>query len=434
MNAQAELALIGAVLMGGTKTFDDVSYIKPTDFQNIVHQEIWAGIIRCADTEIDALVVSENLAKIGCEGNGHIAHIADIARNATSAANAGHFAKIVLERSRQKQIDQIIQILAGDKNLESCDRVEKAAKHLDAIFSEKQAAVQIGEHLVGYLNRLDNRSQGEIQSVMTGWPDVDAKINMVPGNLWIIAGRPKQGKTSIAMNIANYVSRTDPVLVFSMEMGKDELIDRQLSNRASIPLENIRRGRLSDDEWSRLSHHAGELKNDRLFIDDSPALTIFELKTRARQIKRRYGLTLIIVDYLQLMRGTGQNRNLEIQSISQGLKAMAKELDCPVIALSQLNRQVENRADKRPFMSDLRDSGSIEQDADGIIFIYRDEVYNENTHLKGIAEIIIAAQRNGGTGKVYLTDQLQYNRFVSFSGEPPRPPTKSRTGMDFNYE
>jgi replicative DNA helicase len=259
----------------------------------------------------------------------------------------------------------------------------------------------------------------DVTGVATGFADLDKMTaGLQPGDLVIVAGRPSMGKTAFALNIGEHVAVNlqMPVAVFSMEMGDTQLAMRLLCSVGMLDAQRLRTGRLNEDDWSKLMAATQKTQDAPLYIDETPALSALELRSRARRLARTCkGLGLIVVDYLQLMSSTrqGENRAAEVSEISRSLKALAKELNCPVIALSQLNRSLEQRADKRPMMSDLRESGAIEQDADVILFIYRDEVYNPETPDKGIAEIIIGKQRNGPTGKVRLTFMGQYTRFAN---------------------
>ena len=255
----------------------------------------------------------------------------------------------------------------------------------------------------------------------TGFIDFDAKTGgLRPGDLLIVAGRPSMGKSTLAINMAEYAALKDgiraSVAIFSLEMPAEQILTRMLSSVGSVHLGNIRSGKLSEDDWPRITSATKQLQDAKIFIDDTPALTPTELRARSRRIKREHGLDLIVVDYLQLMTvpGTKENRATEIAEISRGLKALAKELSCPVIALSQLNRGVEQRENKKPVMSDLRESGSIEQDADMILLIYRDEVYNRETPKKGVAEIDLAKHRNGEIGEIRLTFRGANSRFENY--------------------
>lgn len=274
------------------------------------------------------------------------------------------------------------------------------------------------ELLVEVVDRIDAlfHRDNPITGVASGFTDLDDKTSgLQPGDLIIVAGRPSMGKTAFAMNIVEHAVIRDQVVaaVFSMEMPAEQLTMRMLASLGRIDQHKVRTGKLDDDDWPRLTSAVSMLNDTRIFVDDSPALTPMDLRARCRRLKREQGLGLVIVDYLQLMQvpGTRENRATEISEISRSLKALAKELRVPVVALSQLNRGLEQRQDKRPVMSDLRESGAIEQDADVILFIYRDEVYHEESPNKGIAEIIIGKQRNGPIGKINLTFLGQYTRF-----------------------
>jgi replicative DNA helicase len=284
---------------------------------------------------------------------------------------------------------------------------------------------QIRELLVGVVERIEelyNRDNpSDVTGIATGFADLDRMTSgLQPGDLVVVAGRPSMGKTALALNIAEHVALalTKPVVVFSMEMGATQLAQRLIGSVGRLPSQHLRTGRLQPDDWERLSAALGRLNEAPILIDETPALTAIEIRSRTRRMMKQHGqLGLVVVDYLQLMSATsqGENRATEISEISRSMKALAKELKVPVMALSQLNRSLEQRPNKRPVMSDLRESGAIEQDADVIIFIYRDEVYNPDTQDKGVAEIIVGKQRNGPIGTVRLTFLGEYTRFESFA-------------------
>jgi replicative DNA helicase len=278
--------------------------------------------------------------------------------------------------------------------------------------------------LPGLIDKIDewHSHPDKLRGLATGFTDFDNKTGgLRPGDLIIVAGRPSMGKTTLAVNMAeNAAINPDTkasVAIFSMEMPAEQLVTRMLASMGHVPLNSIRSGRISDDDWVRITSATSQLSEARIFIDESPGLTPTDLRARARRLKREHGLDLVVVDYLQLMQvpGTKENRATEIAEISRGLKSLAKELKVPVIALSQLNRAVEQRTEKKPVMSDLRESGSIEQDSDMILLIYREEVYDKNSTKKGIAEIDLAKHRNGETGTFLLTFQGQYTRFVNYA-------------------
>ncbi len=284
--------------------------------------------------------------------------------------------------------------------------------------------MRVSALLPGLIDKIDewHSHPDKLRGLATGFTDFDNKTGgLRPGDLIIVAGRPSMGKTTLAVNMAeNAAINPDTkasVAIFSMEMPAEQLVTRMLASMGHVPLNSIRSGRISDDDWVRITSATSQLSEARIFIDESPGLTPTDLRARARRLKREHGLDLVVVDYLQLMQvpGTKENRATEIAEISRGLKSLAKELKVPVIALSQLNRAVEQRTEKKPVMSDLRESGSIEQDSDMILLIYREEVYDKNSTKKGIAEIDLAKHRNGETGTFLLTFQGQYTRFVNYA-------------------
>jgi replicative DNA helicase len=282
--------------------------------------------------------------------------------------------------------------------------------------------VPLRDILGATIDRLDmlHQSQGQLTGVATGYTDLDRMTaGLQPGDLVIVAGRPSMGKTTLALNIAENaaIAGNTPVAVFSMEMSREQLSMRMISSLGRVDQSHLRTGMFGDEDWARINSAIAQMKAAPVYIDDSGALTPTEVRARARRLSRERGLGLIVIDYLQLMQvpGTKENRATEISEISRSLKALAKELKLPVIALSQLNRSVEQRTDKKPVMSDLRESGAIEQDADVIILIYREEVYDPDTPRKGIADIIIAKQRNGPTGEVHLTFLGKYTRFENMA-------------------
>jgi replicative DNA helicase len=280
-------------------------------------------------------------------------------------------------------------------------------------------AVPMSVVLKESIEGIDRRfhSDTHISGLCSGFVDLDEMTSgMHPGDLIVIAGRPSMGKTSLAMNIAEHVAIKEEktVAVFSLEMPKVQLSDRLLSSVGKIQFSKIRSGKLDDDEWNRLTVATGKLNTDRIVIDDTSSIGVMEMRISLRRIQRKHGLGLVLIDYIQLMNGDGENRTQQISHISRGLKAIAKDFNVPVIALSQLSREVEKRPNRRPVMSDLRDGGSIEQDADVIAFIYRDEVYNKDTQHKGVAEILVRKQRNGPTEDVRLSFLGEYTRFENF--------------------
>ena len=436
---EAEQSVLGGLLLDNA-AFDKIAdIISEGDFYRDEHKRIYRHISKLLERAkpADAVTVAESL-DLGGEGNetGGLAYLGELAVNTPSASNIRRYAEIVRERAILRQLVTAGDEIAGSafnplgrdpKQLldeaeakvfaiaESGFRHQSGFQHINPLLTQVVERIQ-------ELNDRDNPS--EITGVPTGYHDLDARTSgLQPGDLLIVAGRPSMGKTSFALNMGEHVAIEVglPVAVFSMEMGGAQLAMRMLSSVGRLDAHRVRTGRLNDDEWSRLSFALGKMHEAPLYIDETPALNPIDLRARARRLHRQCGkLGLIIIDYLQLMssaNGSGENRATEISEISRSLKGLAKELSVPVIALSQLNRSLEQRPNKRPVMSDLRESGAIEQDADVIMFIYRDEVYNPDTPDKGSAEIIIGKQRNGPIGTVRLTFLGEYTRFENFAAQ-----------------
>ena len=431
-SVEAEQSVLGGLMLDG-QAFDRIAdKITPDDFYRKEHRLIFTAIAALveAGSPADVVTVSEWLEKNNeLQNTGGLAYLASIANNTPSAANIGAYANIVRERAILRNLIHTATRIAGSayspEGRSAADILDFAERSIFDI--SEQGAHRRGGFaplktlLTRAVDRIDAlfRSDSATTGVPTGFKDLDDMTSgLQAGDLVIVAGRPSMGKTSLAMNIAESAALGSklPVAIFSMEMPGEQLAMRMMSSLGRINAHKVRTGKLEDDDWPRLTHAIGLLAEAPMFIDDTPALTPLELRTRARRLKREHGLGLIVVDYLQLMEApeSGENRATEISSITRSLKGLAKELSVPVIALSQLNRSLEQRPTKRPVMSDLRESGAIEQDADVIFFIYRDEVYNEDSQDKGTAEIIIGKQRNGPTGKVKLTFLGEYTRFENY--------------------
>ncbi len=429
----AEQSVIGALMLDNT-TWDQVGdLITGADFYRHGHRLIFQAIESMADTghPFDVVTLSERLGQRGeLEEVGGLAYLGEVAKNTPSAANIKAYAGIVRERAVLRSLIQVGSAIADTAYYPSGRKTEELLDHAEKLVFEiadkgarnRGGFTPIKELLVEAVDRIDTLFQQDsaITGVATGFSDLDDLTSgLQRSDLIIVAGRPSMGKTSLAMNMAEHAAIRDkvPVAVFSMEMPGEQLAMRLMSSLGRIDQHKVRTGKLGDDDWPRLTSAVGLLADAPVFIDDTPALTPTELRARARRLKREHDLGLIVIDYLQLMQvtGSGENRTTEISEISRGLKALAKELSVPVIALSQLNRSLEQRPNKRPVMSDLRESGAIEQDADVIVFIYRDEVYNDESPDKGTAEIIVAKQRNGPIGTTRLTFLGQYTRFENFS-------------------
>jgi replicative DNA helicase len=432
---EAEQAVLGGLLLASRAWEQVADIISETDFYREDHRLLFRAIYELSDVgqPCDAVTVTEWFEARGqveqVDGGDYIAQLAS---NTPSAANVRAYAKIVREKSILRQlIDVGAEITSGAFSLEgrsSQELLEAAERAVFAIADQGQrsgsAYVSVQDMLKEAIDRIQelHEYEGEITGTPTGFKDFDKlTAGLQDSDLIIVAGRPAMGKTTFAMNIAENaaIKHEVPVAVFSMEMSSLQLVMRLFSSLGSIDQTRLRTGNLDDLDWPKLTSAMNLLHKSRIFIDETASLSPAELRARARRLKREHDIGLIVVDYLQLMAvpGSTENRATEIAEISRSLKAIAKELHVPVIALSQLNRALEQRPNKRPVMADLRESGSIEQDADLIVFIYRDEVYNDESPDKGLAEIIIGKHRNGPTDTVKLSFQGQWLRFNNFAPE-----------------
>ena len=431
---EAEQSVLGGLLLDNSSWDKIADLVVENDFYRHDHRLIFRAIVNLFEQSqpVDVITLAEHHDKHGeLDKVGELAYLGMLARNTPSAANIAAYASIVRERSVLRQLIAVGTTISNSafnpEGLSSADMLDQAEKQVFEI-AEKGAKraggfVQVKEVLGKVVDRIDTlfESDSPVTGLSTGFTDFDMQTSgLQPADLVIVAGRPSMGKTTFAMNLAENaaIKSKQPVAVFSMEMPADALAMRMLSSLGQIDQHRLRTGQLNDDDWPRLTSAIAILNEAPLFIDDTPALTVTELRARARRLKREHGLSLIVIDYIQLMQGSGkagENRTTEVSEISRSLKALAKELEVPVVALSQLNRSLEQRPNKRPVMSDLRESGAIEQDADLIVFIYRDEVYNEDSPEKGKAEIIISKQRNGPIGTVHLTFQGKFTRFENFA-------------------
>lgn len=430
---EAEQSVIGGLMLDNRAWDEIADIVNEQDFYRHDHALILRAINALAEEQqpYDVVTISEWIGARGdLESIGGLAYLSILANDTPTAVNIKAYANIVREYSILRSLIQIgNEISASAYNADgrsSKDLVDEAERKVFLIAEQgagnRQGFEAINELLGRAVKRVEEmyRSDTALTGVATGFTSFDDKTSgLQKSDLIIIAGRPSMGKTSFAMNVAEHVALNNEhsVAVFSMEMPGEQLALRMMSSLGRIDSHNLRTGKLDDHDWPRLISSVNMLSKAKLFIDDSPALTPTELRARTRRLKREHGLDLVIIDYLQLMQvgGSTENRATEISEISRSLKALAKELQVPIIALSQLNRSVEQRPDKRPVMSDLRESGSIEQDADVILFIYRDEVYNPDSNDKGTAEIIIRKQRNGPIGTVRLSFLGQYTRFENLA-------------------
>ncbi|HGX92084.1 MAG TPA: replicative DNA helicase [Candidatus Tenderia sp.] len=432
---EAEQSLLGGLMLENSAWEQVGEVVAEGDFYRKDHRLIFQAIRHLADenTPFDVVTLSEWLDKRNeLQTAGGLSYLGTLANNTPSAANIKAYANIIRERSVLRQLIKVGTDISdsafnteGRSSEELLDNAERAVFEIaEQGANNKGGFAAINDVLVDVVDRIDLlfNQDGGITGLSTGYNDLDEMTSgLQEGDLIIVAGRPSMGKTTFSMNIAEHAAMTSgkPVAVFSMEMPAESLAMRMLSSLGRIDQHKIRSGQLDDDDWPRLTSAIGLLQEKPLFIDDTPALSPNELRTRCRRLVREHGpLGLIVIDYLQLMQvpGINENRTAEISEISRSLKAVAKELNVPVIALSQLNRSLEQRPDKRPVMSDLRESGAIEQDADVIIFIYRDEVYNPESEAKGTAEILIRKQRNGPIGSLRLTFLGKYTRFENHVG------------------
>ena len=434
---EAEQSVLGGLMLDNEAWDRVAERVVAQDFYTRTHKLIFEAMEKLIESgqPIDLITISETLEKTNeLDSIGGFAYLGEIAKNTPSAANINAYAEIVRERAVVREMIHVANEIAdagyNPEGRDSHDLLDLAETKVFKIAEQRtkssdgpQNIHNILEKTIDKIEELYQSPQDGVTGVSTGYSDLDKMTaGMQPSDLIIVAARPSMGKTTFAMNLAEHAAMTQdkPTLIFSLEMPSEQIMMRMLASLGRINQTKVRTGQLDDDDWARLSSTMGLLiEKGKMFVDDSSGLTPTELRSRARRIARDHGgISMIMVDYLQLMRvpSLQDNRTLEIAEISRSLKALAKELECPVIALSQLNRTLEQRADKRPINSDLRESGSIEQDADLIMFIYRDEVYNEDSTDKGVAEIIIGKQRNGPIGKVRLTFQGQFSRFDNYAG------------------
>lgn len=434
---EAEQSVLGGLMLDNEKWDVVAEKVVAKDFYSRPHRIIFEGVAALLEggNPLDLITLSEHLETADqLEDVGGFAYLAELAKNTPSAANILAYAEIVRERALIRDMISVANEIADagydPQGRDSEELLDMAESKVFAIAEQRTSENEGPQNVEGILEKTLERieilyqsPQDGVTGVTTGFTDLNKKTAGLQGSdLIIVAARPSMGKTTFAMNLCENAAMSEekPVLIFSLEMPSEQIMMRMLASLARVDQTKIRTGQLDDEDWARVSSAMGVLMEKKnMYIDDSSGLTPTEVRSRARRIARDHGgLSLIMIDYLQLMRvpSLQDNRTLEIAEISRSLKALAKELNVPVVALSQLNRSLEQRADKRPVNSDLRESGAIEQDADLIMFIYRDEVYHEDSALKGIAEIILGKQRNGPIGTVRLTFQGQYSRFDNYAG------------------
>lgn len=425
---RAEQSVLGAMILDKEAILDIIELIKSEDFYRQSHQVIFEAIMDLYEKNepVDMITLGDALtSQEALENIGGIEYLNDLTTQGIITTNAKYYAKIIEEKSMLRRL-----IHASSEILDMGYSTEKAAAVLElaekSIFDISQKKNRDGfssikEILIETYEEIEKAyaSQDSITGLSTGFRDLDIKTSgLQRSDLILVAARPSMGKTAFSVNLCQNVATQNKdasVAVFSLEMAKAQLVQRMLATQAGVGLGKIRNGDLDAEDWAKLASASAPLSQAKIFIDDTPAVTVMEIRAKCRRLKMEHGLDLIMIDYLQLMSGGGkqENRQQEISNISRGLKGLAREMDCPVIALSQLSRAPELRADHRPILSDLRESGAIEQDADIVMFLYRDEYYFNDSEKKGIGEIIIAKQRNGETGTVELAWLGDLVKFVN---------------------
>ncbi len=431
-NLEAEQSVLGAVILDNDALTRVIEILTPDDFYKESHRRLFNAMRELFDKNepIDIVTLTDYLRKHDqLDSIGGLSYLSSLANSIPTSANIRHHARIVREKALLRSLIQTSTRIATriyEESPDADDMVDDAEKMIFDIASKRINASFVGlkdviKETFKMIEHLYDKKEA-ITGVPSGYADIDEMTSgFQPGDLIIIGGRPGMGKTAFALNIAQHVGikLKEPVAIFSLEMSKEQLALRMLCAESMVDSALVRKGYISKQDWPKLTNAAGRLADAPVFIDDSSAITVLEVRAKARRLKKEHGsLSLVVVDYLQLMRSRGnfERREQEISEISRSLKALAKELKVPVIALSQLNRAVEQRGEKKPTLADLRESGAIEQDADVIIFLYRDEIYNKhNPSNKGKAEAIIAKQRNGPTGVVNLTFLADSTRFVDFA-------------------
>lgn len=428
-NIEAEQAVLGAIFLEPQSLTLASEILIPDDFYRGSHQRIYSAMLKLNDQgkAVDLITVTAELAATNIlEDTGGVSYLSELASSVPTAANIEYYAKIVEEKSLLRRLIRTATGIAQDGYSRE-DEVEvllsEAEKSILEVAQRKNAGAfhNIKDVLVRTYDNIEvmHNRKGDITGIATGFAELDKMTAGFQRNDLIIVGaRPSVGKTAFALNIAqNVATKTgENIAIFSLEMGAEQLVMRMLCAEGNIDAQRLRTGSLTDEDWGKLTMAMGSLSNAGIFIDDTPGVRITDIRSKCRRLKQEHGLGMILIDYLQLILGSGragENRQQEVSEISRSLKQLARELQVPVIALSQLSRGVEQRQDKRPMMSDIRESGSIEQDADIVAFLYRDDYYDKESESKNIIEIIIAKQRNGPTGTVQLAFVKEYNKFVN---------------------
>lgn len=438
-NTEAEASLLGAILIDSDAIVKVADLVQPRDFYDERHARIYEATLSLYEkhSPIDVLTLSDQLRSTGMlDMVGGAGYLTELTNFVPTAAHADRYAEIIAQKSMRRRLikaSQSITNLGFDESQSLQELIENAETTLFEVSQQhvKQNIESIENILSSSFDRLDelHKDKGKLRGVPTGYRDLDNILaGLQPSDLLILAARPSMGKTAFALNLAHNVAvkAEMPVLIFSLEMSKEQLVDRLLSAEAGVNAWNLRTGNLTDDDFERIGQAMGTLSEAQIFIDDTPSITVSDMRTKARREAHQRPLGLIVVDYLQLMSGGARfggesNRVQEISEISRGLKGIARELNVPIIALSQLSRSVESRSPQIPQLADLRESGSIEQDADVVAFIYREDYYNPETENKNIAKILIKKHRNGPTGDVDLYFDREKQRFRSLDTKREQP-------------
>lgn len=428
-NTEAEQAVLGAILMDGDAIVTAMERLSPEDFYRPAHRNIFESMLVLSEAEepVDLITLTAKLQARGVlEEAGGVSYLAELANSVPTAANIDYYAQIVEEKSMLRRLIRAASQIVSNGYASAEDvggLLSEAEQRIMEISNRRLGSgfIAIRDVLMEVFERVEflNQNKGGTTGIASGFRDLDKMTSgFQRSDLIIVAARPSVGKTAFALNIAQNVGvrEKETVAIFSLEMGAAQLVQRMICAEANVDAGRLRTGALEGDDWEKLTMAIGSLSEADIYIDDSPSVTVADIRAKCRRLKKDRGLGMILIDYLQLIHGRGRggdNRQQEVSEISRTLKQIARELEVPVIALSQLSRGVEQRQDKRPMMSDLRESGSIEQDADIVAFLYRDDYYNQESEKKNIIEIIIAKQRNGPVGTVELAFLKNYNKFVS---------------------
>lgn len=423
-NIEAEQSVIGSMILDKNSIAAATEVLRSDDFYRENHKVIYSAIMQLfqKDIPVDMITLIEHLRSTEkLEGSGGITYISELCNSVPSTANLHSYIEIVKNKAVLRRLIKSSNEII-DESYNQQDNVPKvldsAEKKIFNIAQNKstsdfEALSTVLERGFSEIERLYN-NKGEVTGVPSGFPELDAKTSgFQKGDMVLIAARPSMGKTTFALNLAEYAAlrAAKSIVVFSLEMSKEQLAYKLLCSEANVDMLKLRTGNLEDSDWDNIAKASGPLAEAKIYIDDTAGISVMEMRSKCRRIKIEHGIDMIVIDYLQLMSGSGESRQQEVSEISRSIKALAKEMQCPVIALSQLSRAPEQRTDHRPMLSDLRESGSIEQDADIVMFLYRDEYYDKETEDKNVAECIIAKQRNGPTGTVKLAWLGQFSKF-----------------------